>query len=206
MNKNKIAIAALVPVALFALAGCAHSSTATSADASVPSGMVGVSGSPALADTKMYNDADSAFAAAMIPHHEQAVEMAKLASARASDPRVKDLAARIEAAQEPEIAMMSGWLTAWGASGHGSDHGMDHGGMMDGMMSEADMTNLAAGNGPDFDKAFLAMMIAHHEGALTMAEAAVKSGSNSDAKSLAQSIIDGQAKEIAEMKAILGNE
>ena len=211
MNKHTIVIAAAVPLTLVALAGCASSSssTATPAAVSTSSGMMTTPGSSAMAGSMMRNDADAAFASNMIPHHEQAVAMAKLAAMRAADPRVKDLAARIEAAQGPEIAMMNGWLTAWNvpsAEGdHGMDHGMDHGDTMAGMMSEADMTNLAAGNGADFDKAFLAMMIAHHEGALTMAETELKSGSNGDAKSLAQSIIHGQTKEIAEMKTILGN-
>jgi len=61
------------------------------------------------------NDADVAFAQQMIPHHQQAVEMAQLAETRAESPEVKDLAADIEAAQDPEIETMTGWLDSWGA-------------------------------------------------------------------------------------------
>ncbi|MFP5371805.1 MAG: DUF305 domain-containing protein [Actinomycetes bacterium] len=46
----------------------------------------------------------------MIPHHGSALDMAQMARDRAADQRVKDLAARIEAAQDPEIETMSGWL------------------------------------------------------------------------------------------------
>ena len=58
-----------------------------------------------------FNDADVMFAQMMIPHHEQAVEMADLAATRASDPEVKELATKIKAAQDPEIQTMKGWLT-----------------------------------------------------------------------------------------------
>ena len=212
MNKHTMGTPAALQLALLALAGCASSSTVTPAAVSTSPGMMATPSSSAMVGSMMRNDADAAFASNMIPHHEQAVAMAKLAAMRAADPRVKDLAARIEAAQGPEIAMMNGWLTAWNVPSAEGDHGMDgmsgmdHGGTMAGMMSDAEMTNLAAGNGADFDKAFLTMMIAHHEGALTMAETELKSGSNSDAKSLAQSIIDGQTREIAEMKGIPGNQ
>ena len=49
----------------------------------------------------------------MIPHHEQALEMAELADDRASDAEIKDLAGKIEEAQDPEIRTMKGWLESW---------------------------------------------------------------------------------------------
>src|SRR5438128_8499755 len=67
-------------------------------------------------DTKAdaaFNDADVEFAQQMIPHHQQALEMAKLAESRATGPEVKDLAAAIEGAQDPEIQTMTGWLQEW---------------------------------------------------------------------------------------------
>jgi uncharacterized protein (DUF305 family) len=70
--------------------------------------------SSASAANTSFNEADVAFAQAMIPHHEQAVEMAKMASEKGSDPKVKELAAKIRSAQDPEIATMKGWLSTWG--------------------------------------------------------------------------------------------
>jgi uncharacterized protein (DUF305 family) len=61
-----------------------------------------------------HNQADVMFARMMIPHHEQAIEMAKLAPTRANSTDVKALAAQIQAAQQPEINEMKGWLSAWG--------------------------------------------------------------------------------------------
>jgi uncharacterized protein (DUF305 family) len=153
-----------------------------------------------------FNTADVTFAQAMIPHHEQAVEMAELAldPASGAGPAVRDLAARIEAAQDPEIELMTGWLTAWDQPlemdmGH-DDHDMS---AMDGMMSAEDMDALAAATGADFDRLWTEMMVAHHEGAITMAEAAQTEGSNPDVLALAGRIITAQQQEIDEMQDLL---
>ena len=123
----------------------------------------------------------------MIPHHRQAIEMAQLAEGRAADPRVLDLAARIEAAQDPEIEMLSGWLDEWAPTHAWS--GMDHGGMghgTGGMMSEQDMRGLMTATGAEFDRLFLEQMIAHHTGALEMAEHRGPDGQNPEAIALAE--------------------
>ena len=193
MNKRTFALIAAIPLTAVTLAACGSTTSSTSPGASMP--MTGSS-----SGAMMHNAGDVTFAQAMIPHHQQAVQMAKLAATRASDSRVKDLAARIEAAQDPEIMKMTGWMSSWGASMPSDMAGMD----MPGMMSTADMTALTSASGTAFDKAFLTMMIAHHTGALAMAQAELATGSDADAKALAQSIIDGQTKEITEMKAILG--
>ena len=149
----------------------------------------------------VFNDADVAFAQHMIPHHQQAVEMAELGAGRASDQQVKSLVAQIKAAQGPEIATMTGWLTAWGKPA--TMGGMDHSGMP-GMMTDADMTALKGLSGSAFDKRFCTMMIAHHEGAIAMANEELAKGANPEAKKLAQQIITGQQAEIDTMKTIAG--
>ncbi|MFI7577698.1 DUF305 domain-containing protein [Micromonospora sp. NPDC049497] len=150
------------------------------------------------------DDADVMFAQMMIPHHQQAVEMADLATTRAGDSEVKRLAGQIKAAQGPEVATMSGWLAEWGrpvpSPGAEMPH-MDHG--MPGMMSEADMSKLAAASGREFDRQFLTMMIAHHEGAVTMAQTELSEGADPRGKDLAQQIITSQQAEIATMRKIL---
>jgi uncharacterized protein (DUF305 family) len=148
------------------------------------------------------------FAQMMIPHHEQAIEMADLAPARTSSPQVLALAEDIAAAQGPEIDLMAGWLQSWGEEvptpGSSTDHaghGMGDGSMM-GMMSAEDMAALAAANGAEFDRMWLAMMIAHHEGAVVMAEQ-VRDSSLAPVRDLADAIIAGQTAEIAQMQALL---
>jgi len=149
------------------------------------------------------NQADITFAQEMIPHHEQAIEMAKLAPSRAEDEEVRKLAQQIEGAQDPEIKTMTGWLKEWGAEPGGMDHG-DMGGEMPGMMTDQDMAELEKSNGAAFDRRFMEMMIKHHEGAIEMAKTELMDGENADAKKLAQDIIDAQQAEIATMNELLG--
>jgi uncharacterized protein (DUF305 family) len=148
-----------------------------------------------------HNNQDVMFAQMMIPHHQQAVDMAKLAETRASKADVKELAKQIEAAQDPEIQMMSDWLKSWGVAMPSTMPTMDHG--MPGMMPEADMKKLEGLSGAAFDKAVLEMMIKHHEGAIEMARQELSSGASEPAKKLADAIISGQSAEITKMKQLL---
>ncbi|MET7607892.1 DUF305 domain-containing protein [Streptomyces avermitilis] len=174
-----------------------------------PSSSASSSPSSTPSSTGRFNNADVTFAQQMIPHHQQAVEMAQLADGRASDQDVKDLAAAIEKAQDPEISTMRGWLKSWGkpsSSTASGMPGMHHGaGVTDmaGMMSDEHMTALKAAQGAAFDKMFAQMMIDHHEGAITMAEDERKSGRSADAKRLAGTVITNQTAEIAKMNRIL---
>ena len=144
------------------------------------------------------NSADVTFAQSMVPHHEQALDMAKLVPSRSSDEKVRDLAARIEKAQGPEITQMNEWLQQWGA-GHKGHEGHD----MAGMMSHDDMAKLEKATGQEFDRLWLDMMIKHHEGAVEMAKTELAEGRDEGAKKLAQAVIDGQQREISEMKEFL---
>jgi uncharacterized protein (DUF305 family) len=157
----------------------------------------------ASADAAGHNDADVEFAQGMIPHHQQAVEMAELAATRAANPKVKELAATIAAAQAPEITQMTGWLAAWGAPPPATSDGHDTHGSMPGMMSDADMASLEKLDGRGFDKKFLEMMIEHHEGALQMATAEQQRGQNPEAKALAKKIETDQTAEIQQMQTML---
>ncbi|HEX8869551.1 MAG TPA: DUF305 domain-containing protein [Lentzea sp.] len=142
--------------------------------------------------------ADITFAQEMVPHHQQALEMAKLVPDRSSNEKVRGLAQRIEKAQDPEITRMNGWLKEWGAEMK-SHEGHD----MAGMMSGDEMAKLEKATGADFDKQWLDLMVQHHEGALVMARTELDQGKDADAKKLAQAIIDGQQQEITEMKDLL---
>ena len=186
------------------LAGCSGDDSDAASQSSTTSG----SASSSATSEADHNDADVAFASGMIPHHESAIMMAQMAQDQAADQRVKDLAARIEAAQDPEIETMSGWLADWGAAASSSATddgmgGMDHGGMDDGDMGGMDTGALAGMSGTEFDRMFLTMMIEHHQGAVEMAETEIADGSNPDAVALAREIADSQTAEIAEMETLL---
>ncbi|MET9726328.1 DUF305 domain-containing protein [Streptomyces zaomyceticus] len=150
-----------------------------------------------------FNDADVMFAQMMIPHHEQALEMARLAEGRAEDPGVRKLVTAIERAQDPEIQKMKAWLKGWGrpeSAGHGSG-GSGHG--MAGMMSDQDMKDLAAVEGKAFDRKFAELMIAHHDGAVAMAKDEQRNGRNATAKALADDVVRTQTAEVTELRTIL---
>jgi uncharacterized protein (DUF305 family) len=172
------------------LAGCGGSHDM--ADMASPSGTSGASA------------ADAMFAQMMIPHHEQAVEMSTLAETRASSPEIKELAAEIKAAQQPEIDQMTAWLEEWGMPVMSMDEAMgDHGGHgMSGMLTDEQMQQLADASGPEFDRLFAEFMIEHHEGAIDMAEDVVDSKDRRVA-ALAAEIIATQAEEIAQFQAFL---
>jgi uncharacterized protein (DUF305 family) len=147
------------------------------------------------------NDADIAFATGMIPHHQQAVEMAQLADERAVTPEIKSLVERIHAAQQAEIDQMTAWLTAWSAPVPSDEHG-GHG-SMPGMMTDEQMNQLRQLTGREFERQFLLIMIEHHQGAIEMARTELNTGANADAKALAQRTITDQQAEITEMQGLL---
>jgi uncharacterized protein (DUF305 family) len=191
--RTRTTIAAIIAAAAVALSGCGDDDTTE-----------GDSGGPT------FNETDVAFAQGMIPHHEQAIEMAQLAASRSSDPEVKQLAADIEAAQGPEIETMTGWLEEWGEDvPSGGDMGdMDHSDMSDdgsmpGMMSDQQMADLSGATGMDFDMMFLATMTEHHQGAIEMAMEEKENGKNPDCIALAEQIETGQQDEVTDMQEMM---
>ncbi|OJF11196.1 DUF305 domain-containing protein [Couchioplanes caeruleus subsp. caeruleus] len=208
LRRGLLAGAAVTATLVLSACGGDSSSSGTGMD---HGGMTATSAAPAASApsaSATFNDADVTFGQSMIPHHQQAIEMAAMADGRASDAKVKELAAKVKAAQQPEIDTMNQWLTAWGKPaampGMSSDaHGTGHE-SMPGMMSDADMDKLMDAKGAAFDKQFLTMMIAHHEGAIEMAKQETAQGSSPEAKTLAEKIITDQQAEITTMKGILG--
>lgn len=155
------------------------------------------------ADAAGFNEADVAFAQMMIPHHEQALEMARLAEDRASDAEIKEIAGTIEKAQDPEIRTMKGWLKSWDEPASAeSMPGMEHG-AGDGMMTDSDMEHLKGVKDAEFDAMFAEMMIEHHNGAIAMARAEQQDGENTDATAMAGDIVKGQSAEVEQLKGIL---
>ncbi|MEM7610405.1 MAG: DUF305 domain-containing protein [Pseudomonadota bacterium] len=130
-----------------------------------------------VADTS-YSPADVEFMRGMIPHHQQALEMAELVEERTNQEDVVDIAARIIASQSDEMKFMLDWLADRGEepadphAHHRMHHASDDMNMpkMAGMATPEQMAALAAATGTEFDRQFLTLMIAHHEGAVEMVE------------------------------------
>lgn len=204
MSRKKVLATTLgALLAAASLAGCAESETEPTTASATPAATA-----PATTDaqaSEAHNDTDTTFAQMMIVHHEGAIEMAELAIDKAENPDVVELAERIAQAQGPEIEKMTAWLEAWGEDVEPMDHGgMDMDGMdMNGMSQEEMMTHLEGLSGEEFDTAFLEGMIAHHQGAVEMAEAELADGENPEALALAEKIISDQEAEITEMKEML---
>lgn len=208
VRKKPLALVTLIVAGALTLAACGSS------DSSHDMSSMGASTTPPAPSSSTdamsdFNDADVTFATEMIPHHRQAVAMAKLADTRAKSAEVKDLAVQIMNAQDPEIERMSGWLTSWGKPVPSADasgmSGMDMGGTssMPGMMSSDDMDKLMNATGAEFDQMFLTMMIEHHNGAIEMAKTEEATGMNADAVALAQQIQRAQTDEISTMTGML---
>jgi uncharacterized protein (DUF305 family) len=150
------------------------------------------------------NDADKEFVQSMIVHHQQAVWMAELAPDRASSSDVKGLASRIKDVQKPEIDMMNRWLSRHAiptvnpsVPGHG--HGASHG-AMPGMATSEQLDALRNASGTDFDRQFAELMIAHHKGALAMAETVRQKGVDQRIQELADDIVAEQSDDIRRME------
>ncbi|WP_251059540.1 MULTISPECIES: DUF305 domain-containing protein [unclassified Streptomyces] len=146
------------------------------------------------------NAADQAYVQHMTEHHRQALAMTALAPTRASSAGVKGLAERIAAAQQPEIGAMEKWLARYPAPGGGPavhDHAA-----MPGMATQQQLEELADAEGADFDRLFLKLMTAHHEGALKMAGEVLTGGNNVAVEEMANEVVATQTAEIHRMRAM----
>jgi uncharacterized protein (DUF305 family) len=201
-------------VAALVIAGCSGGDSAGDSSTGHTEGhgssSASASSAPIAGD---HNDADVMFAQHMIPHHQQAVEMSDIVLAKQGvDPRVTQLATAIKAAQGPEIKQMQDWLGRWGnpamppmdTSEADGGHGMEGtSGDAMGMMSDEQMAALKDAQGAEVNRLFLTGMIAHHEGAIGMAQSEIDDGKYTPAIDMARAIAKTQQAEIDTMKDIL---
>ncbi len=157
----------------------------------------------ATGSESLFNDADVMFAQMMIPHHEQAIELADIAldPTLLAGEQVKTLAAQIKSAQDPEIDLMTQWLTDWDQPL--MDMSEEHDMSMDGMLSVDEIAALGELNGAEFDQAWATAMIAHHKGAIKMAETVKDDGQSTLVQDLANLIMQEQQSEIAVLETLL---
>ena len=175
--------------------------------------------------------ADYCYVEAMIPHHAQALELSGIVlTATGIDDRTRRLAEFIVSDQAAEIAAMEAWRTAWTSSaaaapaspGHGAHHAASatsaegeqapgcgehraHSGMK-GMATAEQLAELRDLDGAAAQTRFLELMIAHHLGALEMAETGVREGTNAFVRSSAKHVLIEQDREIAAMTSLLAGE
>ncbi|MFC9090196.1 DUF305 domain-containing protein [Nocardiopsis dassonvillei] len=182
----------------------------------------------ALAEEQGHNEADVTYLVMMIEHHSQALEMTDLVPERHEREDIELIADRIADAQGPEITAMESWLEEnifgparenpahqnfCGLEGDGTHHDesgdvptceleVDHGDMP-GMATEEELEQLAAAEGGEFDRLFVELMTAHHEGAVTMAEEVLAEGKDQTVMRMANDVIAAQKADIARMEQAL---
>lgn len=152
---------------------------------------------------------DAHFIEQMIPHHEDAITMSKLALTKARRPEIKQLAQNIIQSQGKEITQMKDWYQLWfdreipSGSNTMNQHGMMGGSQMHmGMMgNDTDVTRLESSQ--DFDRSFIEDMIPHHQMAVMMASMLKNGTTRPEMKTLADDIIAAQTKEIDMMRTWL---
>ena len=166
----------------------------------------GLSASATSTDQVAAHNADDVmFAQMMIPHHQQAVELAAMVPDRSNNPDVIALAAKIASEQQPEIDTMKALLLQWNVDPNEMSHESGHAGMaMAGMVNDATMVRLDSLKGASFDMLWLQSMISHHQGAIEMAKTEIADGKSADLITLAKNIVAAQQAEIDQMKQMLG--
>ena len=133
------------------------------------------------------------FAEAMIPHHQQAVDISEFALTNTTNSEVVAIAKKIIGEQAPEIENMTVWL-----EGDSADYSM----MMDGMLSRAQLAELEAAKDDEFDALYVQYMVQHHEGAIAMAADALGID-DPELSEFANEIIVNQSAEIEELMSLL---
>jgi uncharacterized protein (DUF305 family) len=151
-----------------------------------------------------FNEADVKFAQTMIPHNEQAVEMADAISAKQGvPPEITQLAQQIKDAQVPEVAALRGFLAGWEQPlipDHSSEAHENW--AAEGVLTPEEMQALNAAAAGKGQRLFLRGMIKHHKGAIAMVQEEIDNGENPDAVKLAQGIKDGQSAEVKTMETL----
>lgn len=146
-----------------------------------------------------FNDADVRFLQAMIPHHQQAIDTAKLVTGRTDRSQLITLADTIATSQAAEIQTMQGWLQRWQQPMPATKqmaHEAEH---VWGMMSEGQLDWLATLDGREFDLGFTTSMKTHHLGAIKMASSVLQEGRSPEVRILATQILTAQQDEVDQL-------
>jgi uncharacterized protein (DUF305 family) len=152
----------------------------------------------------LYTRADVEFMQGMIAHHAQAMVMSRMAEARGANPQVLKLSNKIDQSQGPEIRIMQEWLTGYGQFAPDTSSWRDM--TMPGMLTPAQLKELDAARGVNFDRAFLRLMIQHHAGALKMVEDLFNTplaAQEVDVNVFANDVVTSQTQEIGIMQKLL---
>jgi uncharacterized protein (DUF305 family) len=188
-----VALAALLAPVL--LVGCG---TEAGQPAAVPAAAVQAGG--------QHNATDVMFLQMMVAHHDQGLEMVRLAEKRADRSEVRTLARAVAATQTDEAAVMKSWLVEWSEPttvDHAPSAHADHGGLP--ATGPEEIAALRKVKGRAFDTAFLNLFVAHQHNAVEMANLEAGKGVDSDTKALATRIRQSRTDQIKQMLGMLSS-
>lgn len=199
-NRKGLVVAAVAIVLALAVTAYAVMSSSSGMDQSGMNGMSGMSSSsettPSANGTGDGVTDERTFIEMMIPHHQSAIEMARMELARGKNAEAKAIARGIVRAQDREIAQMRSWYRAW----YGTDVPKMGMGMGMGAGMSAHMAAIRSSKQPD--RAFLAAMIPHHASAIVMADEVLAVGPRAEITRLARTIIADQSREVGQMQQL----
>jgi len=200
-------------LALATLTACAKHQPPPS-NTATPTTPADTGGPAAARGAAPFAQADVEFLSGMIGHHAQAIQMAGWAPSHGAGASVRALCERIVVAQNDEIAFSQRWLREHGQYVPPADprghvmQGMDQPMLMPGMLSPAQMAQLDAARGTEFDRLFLTFMIQHHQGAITMVRqllAVPGAAENGPVNRFATDVFADQTTEINRMNLMLAD-
>ncbi|CAM3896771.1 DUF305 domain-containing protein [Kibdelosporangium persicum] len=203
MKRFHLLIAA---ASLIGLAACGSTEPGTASPAA-PSARQAAEAAPKAAPAGGFNDVDVMFLQMMIPHHEQGMEMVRLAGKQAARPEIRDLVGAIEVTQADEARNMTAWLTQWGkpaTADPNADAHVNHGGLP--ATNAEVIADLAKSSGAEFETKFLTLFTGHQGAAVEMARREIKEGASQPVKDLADRIVKSRTGQIQQMLVILGRQ
>ena len=151
----------------------------------------------------LYTKADVEFMQGMIAHHSQALVMSRMAESHGANPQVLKLSNKIDQSQVPEIRIMQLWLKRYNQFAPDTSSWRNI--TMPGMLTPAQLKELDAAKGVEFDRAYLRLMIQHHAGALKMVDDLFNTsmaGQEVDVNVFANDVVTAQTAEIGIMQRL----
>ena len=148
---------------------------------------------------------DRSYMRRMAAHHAQGVDIATLAAGKVQDPHLRALANLMIAAQKSEIGIFEQWWASWFDDpprlppASPGEHAT-----MPGMLSPEQMAALRQASGDAFDPLFVQSMTFHHQGAITMADDAMRHAGDPRLRLMSQAIRHEQRGEIELMHGTRG--
>ena len=153
-----------------------------------------------------FNDTDVMYLQMMVAHHEQGLEMVRLAEKTAKRDDIKILAKAVDATQSDEVAMMKSWLADWKKPttvDHAPSAHADHGGLP--ATGNEEIAALKKAKGAAFETAFLNLFVAHQHNAVEMAQLEKTDGENPETKAFADRVRDSRTDQIKQMLTLINS-